>query len=48
MKGFSVRNLKYMRAFALAYPDEAIVQQSAAQLPWFHLCVLLDKVKRVR
>ena len=45
MKGFSPRNLKYMRAFAEAWPDAAIVQQAAAQLPWFHLCILLDKVK---
>jgi len=45
MKGFSPRNLKYMRAFAEAYPDEVIVQQAAAQIPWFHNCVLLDKVK---
>lgn len=26
MSGFSARNLKYMRAFAAAWPDEAIVQ----------------------
>jgi len=45
MKGLSSRNLKYMRAFYKAYPDEAIVQQLAAQIPWFHNCVLLDKVK---
>lgn len=45
MKGFSPRNLKYMRAFASAYPDEQIVQQVAAQIPWFHNCVLLDKLK---
>jgi predicted nuclease of restriction endonuclease-like (RecB) superfamily len=45
MKGFSSRNLKYMRAFAEAYPEEAIVQQAAAQIPWFHNCVLLEKVK---
>jgi predicted nuclease of restriction endonuclease-like (RecB) superfamily len=44
-KGFSVRNLKYMRAFAEAWADEAFVQQAAAQMPWFHNCVLLDKVK---
>ena len=29
--GFSVRNLKYMRAFAAAYPDFPIVQVSLAQ-----------------
>ena len=44
MKGFSPRNLKYMRAFAAAWPDLAIVQQLAAQIPWFHNCVLLDRV----
>jgi predicted nuclease of restriction endonuclease-like (RecB) superfamily len=45
MKGFSPRNLKYMRAFAEAWPDAEFVQQLAAQLPWFHLCTLLDKLK---
>ncbi len=45
MQGFSARNLKYIRAFAEAWPEEAFVQQAAAQLPWFHNCVLLDKVK---
>src|ERR1019366_524273 len=43
--GFSPRNLKYMRALAEAWPDEQIVQQLAAQLPWFHNCTILDKVK---
>jgi predicted nuclease of restriction endonuclease-like (RecB) superfamily len=45
MKGLSSRNLKYMRAFAEAYPEEQIVQQAAAQIPWFHNCAILDKVK---
>jgi predicted nuclease of restriction endonuclease-like (RecB) superfamily len=45
MTGFSARNLKYMRAFAEAWPEKTIVQQAAAQLPWFHNCVLLDKLK---
>ena len=31
-RGYSVRNLKYMRAFAEAYPDFPIVQVSLAQL----------------
>ncbi len=44
-QGFSTRNLNYMRALAEAWPEESIVQQAAAQLPWFHNCVLLDKVK---
>ena len=45
MSGFSPRNLKYMRSFAAAWPEEPIVQQLAAQIPWFHNCVLFDKVK---
>lgn len=45
MHGFSARNLKYMRALAEAWPEEPIVQQAAAQIPWFHNCVLLDKIK---
>lgn len=45
MKGFSRTNLLYMRAFAQAYPDEQFIQQVAGQIPWFHNCVLLDKVK---
>jgi predicted nuclease of restriction endonuclease-like (RecB) superfamily len=45
MQGLSPRNLKYMRAFAAAWPDRAIVQQLAAQIPWFHNCILLDRVQ---
>ncbi len=77
MKGLSARNLKYMRAFAEAYPgfrfgDDSIkppispssfvqqdaaqpqgveiqlvtiVQHAAAQLPWGHHQVILDKAK---
>lgn len=44
-KGYSSRNLKYMRSFAESWTDEKFVQQLAAQIPWFHNCVLLDKVK---
>jgi predicted nuclease of restriction endonuclease-like (RecB) superfamily len=45
MKGLSPRNMKYMRAFAEAWPADEFVQQAAAQIPWFHNCTLLDKVK---
>lgn len=44
MKGFSPRNLKYMRAFALAWPDAEFVQDVLAQLPWYHQLALLDKL----
>lgn len=30
---------------ALTYPDIQFVQQVAVQLPWFHIAILLDKVK---
>ncbi|MBI3595631.1 MAG: DUF1016 domain-containing protein [Nitrospirae bacterium] len=45
MKGFSPRNLKYMRAFAEAYPNESFVQAPLAQITWYHNITLLDKVK---
>jgi len=45
MKGFSRANLMYMRAFAEAWPDTAIVQQPVGQLPWGHNLVLLTKLK---
>ncbi|MEH1820881.1 MAG: DUF1016 N-terminal domain-containing protein [Nostoc sp.] len=45
MKGFSLRNLKYMRAFAEAYPDEQLVQEVLALIPWGHNVRILDTVK---
>jgi predicted nuclease of restriction endonuclease-like (RecB) superfamily len=45
MKGFSPRNLHYMRAFAESYADEAIVQQVVANLPWGHNVRLMEAVK---
>lgn len=45
MKGFSPRNLGYMKVFASTYPDEAILQQLVAKLPWGHQITLLEKVK---
>jgi predicted nuclease of restriction endonuclease-like (RecB) superfamily len=44
MKGFSPRNLKYMRAFGEAYPDRAFVQRLVAQIPWGHNVRILDLV----
>lgn len=45
IKGFSRSNLGYMRSFAEAYPDEAIVQRSVGKLPWRHNLALIDKLK---
>ena len=44
MRGLSPRNLKYMRAFAAAWPDPAIVQRVVAQIPWRTNIALLDKL----
>lgn len=45
MKGFSVRNLKYMSKFAATYDDIEFVQTVSAQIPWSHNVAILDKVK---
>jgi predicted nuclease of restriction endonuclease-like (RecB) superfamily len=42
--GMSPRNLKYMRAFAKAWPDPEIVQGRLAQLSWWHQIALLEKL----
>jgi predicted nuclease of restriction endonuclease-like (RecB) superfamily len=44
VEGFSLRNLRYMRSFAEAWPDHQILQL-AAKLPWGHHMVLLDRLK---
>lgn len=46
-KGYSVRNLKYMRKFAEIYPDFEIVQAPLAQITWYHNLALLEKVATV-
>jgi len=44
MRGFSPRNLLFMRAFAAEYSDVAIVKQLVSQLPWGHIVRLIQKV----
>ena len=44
MKGFSPRNLKYMRAFAAAWPVQELVQEALAQVTWYHNITLLEKL----
>ncbi|WP_105032406.1 PDDEXK nuclease domain-containing protein [Arthrobacter ruber] len=44
MTGLSRSNLQYMRAFAAAWNEDAIVQQPVGQLPWGHVVLLLDKL----
>lgn len=45
VKGYSVRNLKYMKTFYLEYKDDKVVQQLVAQLPWGHNTLLIQKIK---
>lgn len=44
MRGLSPRNLKYMRAFAAAWPDREIVQEPLARITWYHNIALLEKL----
>ena len=39
---FSAPNLKDMRSFAEAWPEEEIVQVTLAQIPWYHHIALRD------
>jgi predicted nuclease of restriction endonuclease-like (RecB) superfamily len=45
MQGFSRTNLLYMRAFALAWPVEQIVQTLSGQLSWSHNVLLINKLQ---
>jgi predicted nuclease of restriction endonuclease-like (RecB) superfamily len=44
MTGLGERNLSYMRDFARAWPEEAMLPQAVARLPWGHVRCLLDKL----
>lgn len=44
MRGLSPRNLKYMRAFASAWPERRIVQEGLAQITWYHNIALLERL----
>lgn len=43
--GYSIRNLKYMRQFAVEYPDFPFVQVPFAQITWYHHISMFSKVK---
>lgn len=48
MKGFSPRNLKYMRKFAEAWPEKQIVQRTVALIPWRSNIALIDKLLNIK
>ncbi len=43
-RGFAPRSLRYMRAFAAAWPDGEKLQQLLQFLPWGHVTTLLDRL----
>lgn len=43
-KGFSPRNLRYMKRFAEVWPEPAMLQAPLATLPWYHQIALLEKL----
>ena len=43
-KGYSVRNLRYMRRFADMFADFENLQVPLADLTWYHLQTLMDKI----
>ena len=45
LKGFSERNLKYMKKFYLEYKDDEKMQRYVAQLPWRHNIVLMSRLR---
>jgi len=45
LRGFSVRNLKYMAKFARIYGDSEKVQQVLHNLPWRHNIALMERLE---
>ncbi|EFB40273.1 PDDEXK nuclease domain-containing protein [Parachlamydia acanthamoebae] len=45
LSGFSIRNLKYMRQFAESFPEDNWAA-AAAQIPWGHNMIILDKIEK--
>ena len=43
-KGYSVRNLRYMRRFAEMFDEIENLQEPLADLTWYHLQTLMDKI----
>ena len=44
-KGFSIRNLKYMKSFYMEYKYDNEFVQLVAQIPWKHNIILMQKIK---
>ena len=46
LKGYSERNLGRMLAFYREYPNDSILPQLVAKLPWGHNILLIEKIKQ--
>jgi predicted nuclease of restriction endonuclease-like (RecB) superfamily len=44
-KGYSARNLRYMKHFAKEITDQNFLQMVSAKLPWSHNLILIEKLK---
>jgi len=47
MKGFSIRNIRFMVQFAREYDNCEIVKQLVSQIPWGHNILLLQKLEAI-
>lgn len=47
MKGFSKRNLFFIRQWYLFYRDDEIVKQVVAQIPWGHNVLIINKIDNI-
>ena len=45
MKGFSTRNLMFMRGFAEEFSEDTIVKQLVSQIPWGHIIRIMQLTK---
>ncbi len=48
LRGFSRRNINYMRNLYIFFKNEKFVQQVVAQIPWGHIIVILTKIKDIK
>lgn len=44
-KGYSIRNLKYMKKFNSLFAEDEIDEYNFSALTWYHHLALMDKVK---
>ena len=48
VRGFSARNLRYMRSFYLTYRQDPILQTLSAELPWSHNILIMERCTDVQ